>query len=217
MTVGLSLTDTGEASPGFQWSLALSHLRYYGEPVSVQTDHDQNGRNFALLRLDLYLRTGICRNMPLAEYDRFFTWLQPLVRASSLLVNRSENESADYEELVRYGRRRCKYLLGGSRMEFENRPFFGLCIPYYVTRGLATPSGLEEYLQSLRSVAESSRFVTFSVIRYCKTIADTEVVVLATATPYTWPLDQRAATDGCKPQKFHARSVAESLIFEEVV
>ncbi|OQV00936.1 hypothetical protein CLAIMM_06370 [Cladophialophora immunda] len=235
ITVGLSLRDNDQVSPGFKWSLALSHLRYYGEPVSVQTDHDNYritmdelcliafGSLLAHWRLpnrimidvaswfcSLY---GILQRYygddlsPGGDWSGHpgFLWLQPLINASKLLVNRSEDDSANFEKLVGYGRRRGRDILGHSRVP-GNSPFFGICNPY-VAKGLATPVATEEYLHQSRSLVESSKIATFAVFQYWETIAGTEVLVLATATPYTWLPHWCSAAEGQQQQKLHARWV----------
>ncbi|KAL9115814.1 MAG: hypothetical protein Q9227_000182 [Pyrenula ochraceoflavens] len=40
LTAGLEYSDGSLRSPGFRWSLALSHLKYYGEPVKVDVEND---------------------------------------------------------------------------------------------------------------------------------------------------------------------------------
>ncbi|KAH0837707.1 hypothetical protein FOPE_04933 [Fonsecaea pedrosoi] len=236
ITVGLSLKDDDAVSPGFQWSLALSHLRYYGEPVSLQTDHDNYRITMDELCLIAFGSLLFHWNLPcdmmvdvaswfcsldslikrhqgedLAEEEKYqhLHWLQPLMKASRLLVEKSEDESADFEKLVRYGRRRGKNLLGYS-WEREISPFLGLCDPH-VANGLAMPSSSsEEYLRHVRSVAESTNILTFSVIQYFEKIADTEVLVLATATPINLSLQQDSVADGQRPQDVHVRWVVTS-------
>ncbi|KIW81348.1 hypothetical protein Z517_04373 [Fonsecaea pedrosoi CBS 271.37] len=238
ITVGLSLKDDDGISPGFQWSLALSHFRYYGEPVSLQTDHDNYRITVNELCLIAFGSLLFHWNLPcdmmvdvvswfcsldslikrhrgedLAEekVDKYLHlhWLQPLMKASKLLVDKSEAESADFEKLVRYGRRRGKHLLGDSSVR-GNSSFLGLCDPH-VAYSLAMPSSSEEeYLRHVRSVAESNNILTFSVIQYFEKIADIEVLVLATATPTNLSLQQDSVADGQQPQDVHVRWVVTS-------
>ncbi|OAL29152.1 hypothetical protein AYO20_09305 [Fonsecaea nubica] len=233
ITVGLSLKDDDGVSPGFQWSLTLSHLRYYGEPVSLQTDHDNYRITMDELCLIAFGSLLFHWNLPcdmmvdvaswFCSLDRLieqyhgddlskkkvvnFQYLKPLMKASRLLVEKSEDESADFEKLVRYGRRRGKNLLGNSSVR-GNSPFFGLCNPH-VANGLAMPSSSysEEYLRHVQSVAESTNILTFSVIQYFEEIADTEVLVLATATPTNLSFQQDSVADGQRPQNVHVRWV----------
>ncbi|KIY02329.1 uncharacterized protein Z520_02467 [Fonsecaea multimorphosa CBS 102226] len=231
ITVGLSLRNNDQVSPGFQWSLALSHLRYYGQPVRVETDHDNYritmdelcliafGSLLSHWRLPMRIMNDVAswfcsldnllqehyHNRLRNEDGGFLLWLQPLTKASKLLVNLSEDDSANFEKLVRYGGRRGKHLLGyPSRL--SNGPFFGLC-NLHVVHGMSIPSTSEEYLRYVRSVAETTDILTFAVIQYWETVADTDVCVLATATPYTRSPHQDSTAEGWQQQKFHARWV----------
>lgn len=90
ITLGLQSTSPDE-DPGVQWSLSLSHLRYYGEPVRVSTNMGPNGSRISMEDLQvvalgsLFGIWGRCVTDPL-------TGAEMIVALVSRLAFKSEGE-----------------------------------------------------------------------------------------------------------------------------
>ncbi|KAF1925279.1 uncharacterized protein M421DRAFT_423813 [Didymella exigua CBS 183.55] len=146
-TVGLVSNTTEE--DGVRWSLALSHLQYYGEPVLVRSDQESSRLTFAQLRVvalgglfgswklshrDFLLAADwiklLWTRMDVAEdhtkdngYSEF-EWLRQIAAAADqLLAVEDENHQQNFQ-LLKHGSRRGKSFLSGPG--YISSPFFGL-------------------------------------------------------------------------------------------
>jgi hypothetical protein len=181
-TIGLeSIYDSPEG--GVRWSLALSHLQYYGPPVEVESQLDTPKVTIGQLRLVAlgslfakwkihhreYLQTAewmvnlwslLCvDDDPSAEQQAShqLNWLYPLIQASKDLLSANSKSPAalsDVKRLVSYGQRRGTAFLGGESGHSE--PFFGLC-NVHVLAGLGESDDMECGVAFLRSIAAHSR------------------------------------------------------------
>ncbi|KAI9802802.1 MAG: hypothetical protein M1833_001401 [Piccolia ochrophora] len=185
VTVGLRATDSSDEA-GIRWSLALSHLRYYGDPVQIHSDTDNS--RIDMDQLCLVALGALLFSWHVAPHDtenaalwfralwksiggedptqqktmaHRLGWLKILVNASYSVLE-PDNEHALM--LVSFGRRRGKSFL--SELASQCRPFFGLCNPF-ITNALAASCDSECGLRYLRGIADFSGLRSDeTVIRY---------------------------------------------------
>lgn len=134
------------ATRSTSWSLALSHLRYYGKPVTVESSTDFSRVNIQQLHIVAlgsitYLWRISQRDVPAVlqwfvnlwsflrqnateEALEGLEWLKYLAQAAKdVQISMDSNEPSGLQ-LLRYGQRRGKHFLSAPHMDIE--PFFGL-------------------------------------------------------------------------------------------
>jgi hypothetical protein len=179
ITVGLETTDAS-TDGGIQWSLTLSHLRYYGNPIRVDVQGDNSRVTMSQLcivalgaflatwditpknmfeaakwikRLWKHLLTGVEEE----ELNSNFPWLSFLENAASRLVNASEQDLKNYQMLLNFGSRRREPFMESSRHSlhriWHTVPFFGLNNSF-VLHALAAEDAIECAIRYLRNVAQ---------------------------------------------------------------
>ncbi|KAK0748036.1 hypothetical protein B0T21DRAFT_279433 [Apiosordaria backusii] len=172
--LSLGLEYKGQPSENFiRWSLALSHLKYYGDPVTVRS-YEQLNRihmpQFWLVVLGaLFRRWEVVHT----DFDAAMRWFVELgkvlsqvtsdcARISWLLRLCSAVTDIDGEDrntavmLVKYGWRRGTVFLGGSSGRGKHLAFFGLCSPR-VMQALGCNTTIDAGIDYLRQVATSPR------------------------------------------------------------
>ena len=135
------------AAGGSSWSLALSHLRYYGDPVTVESHTDFSRVNIQQLHIvalgslfnawDIDKRDILSAAQWLASLWDFLCqggseglalipldWLQHLALAAKEVLWQGIEKDSEAFQLFYYGQRRAKQFLGVSKTPLE--PFFGL-------------------------------------------------------------------------------------------
>lgn len=209
ITVGLESVDP-TFDQGIKWSLTLSHLRYYGDPVKVEVKEDNSRVSMEQLRivgLGAFLGawgvppkemlgavqwiyrvwTHLWAHFTIAEMTHDLQWLLPLANASSQLTDSSSEESKAYQMLLRFGSRRHSVFLGtadGIFPDEQNIPYFGLCNPF-VLDALAAESAVEFGVRYLRGVAASLGTTdSDTVLVYTERRNKLKYKVFATATPH---------------------------------
>jgi hypothetical protein len=133
---------------GLKWSLTLSHLKYYGDPVVARSKPDFTRITFHQFKL--VLLGSLCREWTMSprEFDLVaqrlldiwstlgelppdarsaFQWLKHLVDAAQDLLHCGGLVDQTTTQLVQYGHRRGKSFLL-DRSEFLI-PYFGICNP----------------------------------------------------------------------------------------
>ena len=194
VTLGLQSSSPQEDS-GVQWSLSLSHLRYYGTPVAISTTSGANGSRISMEELHLVvlgstlgawghcvtslengveLVVAILSRLEYQKEDDFateFPGLHLLWRsAKHFLEISSEMERKSALCLVSYGRRRAQGFLIKASSTLP--PAFGLGDPYAL---ISIPSDnprskitIAEEVKNLRTLAQLSGFSSGEcIIRYC--------------------------------------------------
>ena len=179
ITLGLQSTSPDE-DPGVQWSLSLSHLRYYGEPVKVSTSLGPNSSRISMEDLQLvalgsvFESWGCCitgnltgAEMIIAivsyldyksecEFEQALPSLYLLWRAAKRLLDSSEVDRQSALCLMNFGRRRAKSFLGTVR-GFTS-PAFGLGFPNDLWDLIQSSKGkdksIPEEIEDLRKFAE---------------------------------------------------------------
>ena len=166
------------ANQGTVWSLTLSHLRYYGDPVTVRSHADFSRVSIEELHIialgsifytwgvgqrdvppvlrwfvDVweFLSSGVSDRSTLSSLD----WLGYLAKAAKkLLFANISDKPADYQ-LLGYGQRRAKKFVGDSKEQWP--PFFGLAKSSTLA-GLAEEVGGERAIAYLRTIARESGY-----------------------------------------------------------
>ncbi len=231
VTVGLQSSDE-EHNTGIQWSLTLSHLRYYGDPVAVETDGNNSRVDMKQLHMGIFGSLLGLWNVPAEEVRDVAVWFQVLwntlevgvskeVIASTLPWLRTLVEIADeilvsqgddwetFRLLVHYGSRRASRFLTEPTDTF--RPFFGLGNPYVLaTVELNIDHGIEHLRQAAVSLnlRDRNAFIMFS-----ETLEDGVYFEVATALKHTRPSSKRLEDGSIKGQQVHARWIYSEFSF----
>jgi hypothetical protein len=166
----LGLEYKGQPSDHFtRWSLALSHLRYYGDPVPVRSTEQLSRVHISQLWL-VALGVIFCKwDVPYTRFDdalRWFEelggrlrqtrrfsvdlpWLSRLCSAATGLEGEKRNTAT---MLVKYGWRRGSNFLGSNVTPNVNLAFFGLC-NRNLMEALSRESDIDSGIQYLRGIA----------------------------------------------------------------
>ena len=237
VTLGLQSATPGD-DLGVQWSLSLSHLRYYGDPVTVSTSSGANGSRISMDELHMIALGGV-----------FGAWGQcitdPLVGAKMILVLKSflgtktEMElktrkpafhllwstakhliecSSDIERqsslcLIGYGRRRAQRFLLRSTDILS--PVFGLAEPMVLWKALPAKKGVDsttiEEVDELRSFAERVGFPRDQcVIRFRVTDEPPHEFAYTTAIPFSQDSCKRDLAGNFKSTQNHVCWVTDA-------
>ena len=222
-TIGIQSSD----HKPLQWSLALSHLQYYGGPVHVESVKDSSrvsmdqlyiiilGSLFSNwgLRLSL-LETGVHWFHTLGEILRLadlgkrrdtmlarLGWILHLAGAADAVIESLNVKDAEPFQLLKYGHRRAKkFLTDGS----ESAPFFGLKNPCTIA-GLKKKLDIESGIAYLRQLAQELKLrPSECIIRYME--GDGSSHAYATAIPHHREnLGQAKTENGSASQAVHVR------------
>lgn len=170
--LSLGLEYRGESSESFtQWSLALSHLKYYGAPVTVHS-HEQLSRIY-MPQLWLVALGALFRRWEVGytDFEAAITWFAELgkvlsqvksgraprswlSRLCSVVTELDGKEKNPVVILIKYGWRRERGFLGDSLRRGEHIAFFGLCNPR-VMQALYCGITIGAGIHYLRQVATS--------------------------------------------------------------
>lgn len=163
---------------GTSWSLALSHLRYYGDPITVKSNTDFSRVDIDQLHIvvlgSLFSHWEVSQR-DLSAASQWFVdlwdllsasdgagsvflqeelfWLHDLARAAAQAVSARTDERQEALQLLGYGRRRAKRFLDVSERYLV--PFFGL-VYTHVLAGLAEQDNEKRGLVFLRTLAKAN-------------------------------------------------------------
>ena len=165
-----------DINTGMTWSLALSHLRYYGDPIVVESDPPSSRITIHQLHLialgslfnhwcisqrdiesasqwfiDLWAH--LQQNISDTDDDQALEgldWFQSLAEAAKKTDGADPAIKKEVDDLIAYGIRRAKRFLGASTQSLV--PFFGLGNPC-ILAGLSEANEGERGLAYLREVA----------------------------------------------------------------
>ena len=221
------------AAHGMTWSLALSHLRHYGDPVVVQSVLDFSRVTIRQLHLvalgSLYHHWGVSQrdiksvsqwfsNLwshvqraqvgakgPSAKEELF--WLQCFAEAADTILAPDGATQKEALQLVAYGQRRGKRFLGQTPQILT--PFFGLCNPCILT-GLSEKNDEERGLSCLRKYAIESHLTSsqaFIVFHSVEAVGDKTLHVLeySTAVPHICAARKRDSEGNRMKRSLHGR------------
>ncbi|ORY07682.1 hypothetical protein BCR34DRAFT_437899, partial [Clohesyomyces aquaticus] len=203
-TVGVESRSSGR--DGVQWSLALSHLQYYGDPVFVRSDQDYSRLTFA--QLQIVTLGGLLGSWKVSPRDYLsvaewfqpfddaengnsldFGWLSHFVAASCALLRATNQEREQTLILLKHGSRRAKCFL--SDRYCHSSPFFGL-LNSITTSALYEKLDVDSGIAYLRAIAEKLGLaVDNGIICYAHNAAymevPTSIAYLELATARTGP------------------------------
>lgn len=228
ITIGLQAVDSSE-DESVRWSLALSHLRYYGDSVNVRSDNMTSRATMQQLHIAVFgglmanwkvppknmvdaakwfvaLWEFMTNSLPNEEREslvQIFDWLYVLVKAATYVLENQATEFETCEMLLKWGRRRAKCFLEDEPS--SQRPFFGLCNPRNLS-ALTEKSETECAIRYLREYAQGNGLQSGDAIvsfRYVE--RDICYHEFATAIPHEKATNKRSH-DG-KPilEKCHSR------------
>ena len=219
------------SNKGTVWSLTLSHLRYYGDPVTVQSNPDFS--RVTIHELHIVSLGSILTRWNIGQRETFpvlqwfvdiwefvrsgvsstniycsLQWLGYLAAAANkVLVSNTDSKSAEHQ-LLAYGRRRARNFLG----MWENQwpPFFGLGKDSTLS-GLAEELEDERAIAYLRAVAKENNYLSSdayirSDVRY-QWRQNSRLIVgeYMTAVPHTCATRKRDADGNQVIESIHAR------------
>ena len=181
MTLGLTEVVATQESRGTHWSLALSHLRFYGDPVPVESVEDRTRATvsqFQVIILGAVLESwGVSlrdrrdaiqwiydlwrylENTVPFEADKMVlsghtSWLSGLAEASQLVLASTGSLLKCNEDYLSHGERwGIDFLLDTDNRGLLIRPYFGLCNPL-VMAALEEPLDVNAGIEYLRQVAK---------------------------------------------------------------
>jgi hypothetical protein len=181
MTLGLTEVVATQQSRGTHWSLALSHLRFYGDPVPVESVEDRTRvtiSQFQVIILGAVLESwGVSlrdrrdaiqwihdlwrylqKTVPFEAGEmllsRHTSWLSGLAEASQLVLSSTGSMLERNEDYLSHGERWGRdFLLDTDNHSPFIRPYFGLCNPL-VMAALEEPLDVDAGIEYLRQVAK---------------------------------------------------------------
>lgn len=178
-TVGVESRNSGRE--GVQWSLALSHLQYYGDPVVVRSEQDSSRVTFAQLQIValggllgawrissrdflsvaewfrlLWYRMGLSEEDMKNGTSSEFGWLSHFVAAANQLLATNNQDRQQNIILLKHGSRRAKSFFSDRDGHFS--PFFGLLNGLTIS-GLLEKLDVESGIAYLRAVAEKLKLM----------------------------------------------------------
>ena len=219
------------ANKGTVWSLTLSHLRYYGDPVTVQSNSDFSRVTIHELHIIAlgsifhtwgigqheivpvlhwfvnvwdFLRSGVSS----ANIYCSLEWLGYLAAAANKVLSSNMNNKSSEHQLLAYGRRRARNFLG----MWENwwPPFFGLGKDS-ILLGLAEELEDERAIAYLRAIAKennylsSDAYIRSDVGYHWRQNSGLIVGEYMTAVPHTCATRKRDSNGNQVIESIHAR------------
>ena len=219
------------ANQGTVWSLTLSHLRYYGDPVTVQSKPDFSrvtihelhiialggilstwdiGKREILPALQWFVdvwefvRSGVSNENNFCSLE----WLGYLAAAADkVLLSNTSSKSVEHQ-LLAYGRRRAGHFLGIWKDQWL--PFFGLGKDS-ILLGLAEELEDERAIAYLRAIAmgnnynSSDAYITSGVRYHWRRNCALRIGEYMTAVPHTCATRKRDADGNQVIESVHAR------------
>ena len=230
--LGYSRREPGIGT-GMTWSLALSHLRYYGDPVIVESDLPTSRITIHQLHLvalgSLFNHWGISQRdigaasqwficlwdhlrKKTSDIDEYqaqegLDWFQSLAEAARKINCADSVIKKEVDDLVAYGIRRAKRFLGAGTQPLI--PYFALGNPC-ILAGLSEANEGERGLAYLREVAERNGLSSsdaFIGVRH-KILVHGRVIWLQeyfTAVPHTSASNKRSEEGKLLSKRLHGR------------
>lgn len=217
------------ACQGTSWSLALSHLRYYGNPVTVTSTTDFS--RVAIHELHTVALGSILRSWEISARDtldvaQWFTglwdflccgatkdaldglgWLKCLAQAAKEVLRSNASNESGTMHLLAHGQRRGKNFLGAQAEPVV--PFFGLANES-VLAGLSGQMDEERGVRYLRTVAKMNGWQSSDgyICSDRKLLANHPSVgtrIYMTAVPHTCGSRKRGINGSVVKEVTHAR------------
>jgi hypothetical protein len=154
LTIGLYNTND-DKDEGVYWSLSLSHLRFYGDPVKVTSSTTRDASRLSIDELHLLTMGAFLANLrslrvsdfakaanffiavdevvrrekgPLSDTDPDWSWIHLFGDASRKFLTLQDTEKTLASSFIALGHRRGQSLLGKDTSKIP--PLMGLCHPW---------------------------------------------------------------------------------------
>jgi hypothetical protein len=214
MTLGLTEVATTQENRGTHWSLALSHLRSYGDPVSVESVEDRTRATISQFqvvilgsvleawrvgiheRLDAIrwiheLWTYLQRTAPITQAEMrssgHTSWLAGLAEAADIVLSATGSDLEQYQDFLGHAEYwGTNFLLDDDQQIQALQPYFGLCNPM-VMAALQEPLDVEAGIELLRQLAKNMGLRDQDAI-ICYSDRSSEYHEYCTAVPHSDPL-----------------------------
>jgi hypothetical protein len=231
MTLG-SEFSTDMKDGGTRWSLALSHLRYYGDPVRVESNENFSRVSMPQLHIvalgcilaNWQVRSGdtvdamrwikafwecLSRTQPStlkAGLTYYLGWLSGIASAATHFLNSSGQEREICLMLMNFGKRRGQKFLGDAHWSRMNHPpYFGLCNSL-VMSALSEDLDVDAGIRYLREAAQLMGLKNCdAVICYSQETKDGYYYEYATVAPHSRLSEKRLQDGTIKSQLIHGR------------
>lgn len=237
MTIGLQFAP-GSRPVGVHWSLTLSHLRYYGDAIEVQSSNEIQRLTIHQLLVmvfgDLLSSWQIPKGVKAQSHCA--QWLVELTgaldaisdhRGDFTMTAKRDNyawlrilavAARNYLDLQEEDPQTCAMITAWGRRRCKtfmgsaaNTPYFGLGSPLLCS-ALQRSDALEAGVQFLRKMAADMGLGQGeAVIRYYKPMSHTQRTELITAIPHTNSSPKRELDGTCQPQEQHCRWLSWSV------
>ena len=204
ITIELQSCDQKQKD-GIKWSLTLSHLRYYGDPVVIESSGSDELVDILQLHLvafgsllgawRLFDKDTVAiaswfrilwdrlRSLPMEpgfSLEDSLPWLKTLVITASLYLNSQGSDRETAQALINYGRRERGQSFLGGRLGCP-APFFGLGSPSLLI-SLSAENEIECGMKYYRDLAARCKFDEHEIlISVRQTQRDVNYVEFATA------------------------------------
>ena len=236
---GVRATVTREAaapnmSGGLRWSLTLSHLKYYGDPVIASNKENFTRVTFQEFKLVVlgslfhewrisprenvlvsqwFLRLwDVLRSVVSFGSDKIcsqFGWLELLVDAARDLLAAKGPARQAHNQLVQFGYRKAENFLNDRSMSLA--PFFGLCHPWQVA-ALSEENSWDCGIKYLRLMAQKlglrddKAVICYAIDgQVIRDAKNIKHVLIATAVPYRRPTMKRDSSGNTVFQDLRSR------------
>ena len=230
LTVGLQYSTEEAETPGFRWSLALSHLKYYGNPVTIDVDSGNIRINMqelliiafgSLLRkwgmaptytstvaewvMEIAAQLKDAQGNP-ASMGETYLWFEGICAAAKASLSLLHHEKERCEKLLKYGRRRAENVFQAPAI--CDKPFLGLSNPYTL-HVMSLPPSLERSVHYIRSVAGTFGYEWSAILSYqhACTVCNCTTEILATVKPHRRWSAKRSENGIRKAEEVHFRWV----------
>ena len=231
LTIGLQSGPHQELGDhGMQWSLNLSHLRYYGGSVIVKAPSQEERLTMEQLLVAVFGGLLFAWNVP-RKFSRQtadwildlwaqseptikanmneLLWLKVLRDAAASFISNSYEDGAACERLVHWGQRHCHEMIPVEKNRVES--FFGLNYPG-VLHALSAPNQFEAGIRYLRARAEERGYKADDFfIRWARRDSSCELVEYATAVPQQISSAKRDSEGLQKSEYVHLRWVGINM------
>ena len=239
-TIGLRPTD--DVKKATQWSLTLSHLRYYGGPVAVESNQEFSRVTFSQLRvvalgsilgawrvrpgdillaaawfIDLWKFLKEMKSIQSTSHlSSGFGWLFNLVQAARKVASAKLESDEDCMKLLKFGQRRAQNFLCENSHKLS--PFFGLRNPC-ILAGLKERVDVECAIRYLREVAKNLQLHSGeAVIQFVRNLPGTSLryYEYATAVPHLRSSRKRDVDGKLVVETVHVRWLKRSEDLDSV-
>ncbi|MCJ1384979.1 hypothetical protein MMC17_008097 [Xylographa soralifera] len=237
VTVGLETSDT-EGEGGIQWSLTLSQLHHYGDPVQVDSYGGSSrvtidqlhlvalGALLAAWRIKpkdtldaarwfqkLWVALGAEDENRVEALSNSLAWLQVLVGAAVQLLNAQGPDAEVCGSLINYGRRRGRTFLFDKNFLDARLSSFGFGLNNsLVIDAMKAGSSVECVIRYWRNIATNLGLRSDeAIIQYSEMYLGEHYIGYATAVPYSGSCNVCSTNGRSTHQDRHARWIQPDL------